>query len=355
MASGTAWAACNWCLAPWTVRGSCCRRRTSKSDHDRRWSTGWQRIVGIVVALFALGLLAGFLSGLVGVGGGVVIVPFLYFVYGHPELSGFHAAPSMHAAIAHATSLFIIVPTAVSGTLSYQRARLVAWPAAWPIAAASLVAAVVGVHIAVWFPAELLKAAFGVFLVVTGAAKLREKLAAPRQALRLALPRTLFVGAVVGLLSAVLGVGGGMVAIPLLIRLIGLDMERVAGTSIAIVAFTGVAGAITYMVAGLDGSGLPHGSWGYVHWLAALPILTGSLLSVRWGTAVNQRLSARTLRLIFGVLLLAIGTLLLVQNAGAFRDLGPFPQHVGLASHGLSAEDALIQETVSRAQRTGAL
>jgi uncharacterized protein len=279
--------------------------------------------VEVIVALFAVGLVAGFMSGLVGVGGGVVIVPFLYFMYAHPELSGFHAAPAVQAAVAHATSLFIIVPTAVSATLSYERAKLVAWPAVGPIVLGSLAAAVAGVHIAVWFPAELLKAAFGAFLVATGAHMLRRKSVPPRDELRLALPITLSVGVVVCLLSAVLGVGGGVIAIPLLLRLVGLNVERVAGTSIAIVAFTAVAAAVTYAWTGLGDPGLPRGSWGYVHVLAAVPILAGSLLSVRRGTSVNQRLSTHGLRRVFGILLLTLGVLLLVQNGAALlTDLG---------------------------------
>src|SRR5690606_37573777 len=91
-----------------------------------------------VVALAGAGFLVGLLAGLVGIGGGVLIVPFLYFFYAHPVWGGVTFDPALHATVAHATSLFIIIPTAIVGTITYSRAGLVSWRAVLPIAAFSL-------------------------------------------------------------------------------------------------------------------------------------------------------------------------------------------------------------------------
>ena len=72
----------------------------------------------LVVALATIGLLSGFIAGLIGIGGGVLIVPFLYFFYAHPEWTNFVFPESLHVTVAHATSLLVIFPTAVRGTLS---------------------------------------------------------------------------------------------------------------------------------------------------------------------------------------------------------------------------------------------
>lgn len=276
----------------------------------------------VLLALLVVGVAMGFVAGLVGIGGGVLIVPFLYFFYAHPEYSGVVIAPGLQATIAHATSLLVIVPTAVRGMLSYHRAGLVVWRAALPVAVAATLAAVVGARLAEQLPAPALKFAFAVVLVASGAQlMLRRRYDVEERPLRLGAPRIAVTGIAVGLFSAMLGVGGGIVAIPLLIHLIRLDVKRVAATSIAIVGFAAAAGTITYMVTGSDVAGRPPGSLGYVHLLAALVILPGSLLGVGFGAAVNQRLAARTLQYVFGVLFLLLGAQLIVENAQDVLDL----------------------------------
>src|SRR5690606_7677606 len=110
----------------------------------------------------------GFLAGLVGIGGGVLIVPFLYFFYAHAAWSGVSLPPSLHATVAHATSLFIIIPTAMAGTATYARNGLVAWRTALPVALFSMLLAAVAATLATRMPPQLLKVAFGTFLVFTG-------------------------------------------------------------------------------------------------------------------------------------------------------------------------------------------
>jgi hypothetical protein len=271
-----------------------------------------------LVALAGVGLAVGFMSGLVGIGGGVLIVPFLYFFYGFPEFAGAHMAPDLEASVAHATSLFIIVPTAVVGTLTYAKARLVAWRAALPIALFSIVAAAVGANLALLLPAEVLKLGFGVFLMFTGMQLVGRKPGAEGRPLRLTLPVTAATGLLIGLLSALLGVGGGLVAIPMLLYVVRLEVQRVAATSLAVVAFAAAAGTLTYIVNGFRDPGLPPGSVGYVHITAAMPILIGSMLTVRWGARANQRVNRRTLRLVFGAFFFVLGIRLVWTSALAF-------------------------------------
>lgn len=269
----------------------------------------------ILPALFGVGLIVGFLSGLVGIGGGVLIVPFLYFFYAHPSWLGAPVPQDLHAAVAHATSLFIIVPTAVRGLLSYQRSGAIVWSAALPIALASMVAAVVGANVALLLPAALLKFVFGLLLIASAVQMVRRRVESveglPRRRMWI---RSIVTGLLVGLLSAILGVGGGLIAIPMLIYVVGIGMHQVAATSLVVVAFAATSGVTTYMIRGWGVEGLPPGSLGYVHLLAALPMLAGSILSVRWGTVANQRLPARQLRWIFATLFGALGFELLVAN-----------------------------------------
>lgn len=273
--------------------------------------------IWVLLTLAGAGLGIGFMSGLVGIGGGVLIVPLLYFFYGHAGWSGVELAPELHAVVAHATSLFIIVPTSALGTWTYHRAGAVDWRAALPIAAFSVVAALAGSQLAAAIPSSLLKLGFSALLLVSGARMLRPGSGAVPASGRSRLVVGALSGLAVGLLSALLGVGGGIVAIPILVYFVGLTLDKVAATSMAIIVFTALAAVAGYTVAGIGESGLPPGSVGYVHYLAALPIMGGAMAAVSIGARVNQRLDTARLRLLFGLLFLLLGLRLLVQNIWA--------------------------------------
>lgn len=269
----------------------------------------------VFLALFGVGLAVGLVSGLIGIGGGVLIVPFLYFFYARPTWSGFDVPAGVQAAIAHATSLSIIIPTALRGTWVYHRSGLVVWRTALPVALASVISATLGARLALVVPEQALKIAFGGLLVASGGQLVLRR--APRP--RVLGPgrggwRSVLTGVLVGALSAFLGVGGGLVAIPLLIYLVRLDVKEVAATSLAIIVFAAAAGTLTYIVSGLGAEGLPAGRLGYVHAVVALPILLGATVSVGWGARINQRVPARRLQVLFGGVFIVLGARMILEN-----------------------------------------
>lgn len=278
-----------------------------------------------VLTIVGVGLGVGLLAGLVGIGGGVLIVPFLYFFYGHPDLFGVTTAAEVTTVLAHGTSLLVIMPTSAWGAYVYHRKRLVEWRAVWPIGFASLFSAVLGAQLALTLPPEVLKLLFGVLLVVSGSRMAMNRPARgelpPAREPRLTPSVTIFIGLLVGLLSALLGVGGGIVAIPLLLYLAHVDVQRVAATSIGIISITALGGAASYMWSGAGHPGLPPGSVGYVHVPAAAAMFVGSVVSVRWGAALNQRLHPRTLTLVFAALFITLGLHLIVDNLQALVGL----------------------------------
>ncbi|MDR0786401.1 MAG: sulfite exporter TauE/SafE family protein [Gemmatimonadota bacterium] len=266
----------------------------------------------IPVVIIAVGIAVGLLSGLVGIGGGALIVPFLYFFYDRPDLFGAMVTPEARITMAHATSLFVITPTAIRGALSYHRAGLVDWKVVWPIATVSVFAAFGGGALALVLPPEALKLGLGTLLILAGIrliypsspGKAAVEAGAPAQ---MTLLRAVVAGVLIGLFSAMLGVGGGIVGIPLLIYMLKLDVRRVAATSIGIVTLTSAAGAISYMIYGYGQPGLPSGSIGYVHVTVGLLLIIGSLISVRWGTLINQAMKPRALEILFGALFIISG------------------------------------------------
>jgi hypothetical protein len=272
----------------------------------------------IQAAFVAVGLFAGFVAGLIGIGGGVLMVPFLYFVY-ETSFGGVSVAPGEVAAVAHATSLFAIVPTAIVGVHAWARAGLVTWRAVWLIGAFSLIGGVVGARIALLLPEQGLKLAFGLFLIATALQLVMRPDRTEGRPLRLD-PRLMApTGILVGMFSAILGVGGGLVAIPLLLYVVGLGIDRVAATSLAIIVFAATAGTMTYMLSGHASAGLPAGSIGYVHVAASLPLMLGAVLTVRLGAQANRRMSTRALQWVFAIVLFVLGARLVVQSlAGLF-------------------------------------
>ena len=268
----------------------------------------------VLLALFAVGLLVGFAAGLIGIGGGVLIVPFLYFFYAHAGWVGFDLATSLHVAVAHATSLFVIVPTAAKGTLSYSKAGLIEWRVVLPVAAAAIIGGIIGARIAVVLPPHYLKLGFGIFLIITAAQMVMRRGSGEAGPINTNVIATTITGLLVGTLSGMMGVGGGILALPLLIYVLHVDLRRAAATSLAIVGFAATAGAVTYALSGAGIGGRPPMSLGYIHIGAAIPILIGSFISVKWGTQVNQKTDVKVLRYIFAAVFLALGLKYVIEN-----------------------------------------
>jgi uncharacterized protein len=278
-------------------------------------------IAALALAL-VVGAAAGALSGLLGIGGGTLLVPFLYFLMANPSWSGVVVDPSHHAALAHATSLAVIMPTAAAGLVSFRRAGMVTWGAIVPLGLAAAVAALAGAQLAVVLPSEGLKVAFGALILGVGGRMLQQRGgdasggggrsgarpgARPPSSGALRPWVAVGGGGVVGLLSALLGVGGGIVAVPILVRWARMDLHRVTAASIGIVAFAAPAGILSYALAGQGVGGLPAGSMGFVNLPLALALVPGAVLLAPWGARLNRRLPVATLRRIFGVFLVGMG------------------------------------------------
>ena len=181
----------------------------------------------------AVGVAAGFLSGLFGVGGGVLLVPGLVLVLG------------MGQRLAHGTSLAAIVPIAVAGVAGYALAGEVDWAAALFLAVgAAGLGAPIGTHLLHVLPTRVLAVVFAVLLVATAARLLAgEGDATGRGDLTVATAVGLVaVGVVAGTLSGLLGVGGGVVTIPALVLLLGVPAAVAKGSSLAVIIPTAVEG-----------------------------------------------------------------------------------------------------------------
>lgn len=188
-----------------------------------------------------VGLLAGGLAGLFGVGGGILIVPGLVLI------------SRMAQRRAHATSLAAIVPIALAGVAGYALDGAVDWPAAGLLTAGSVLGATAGTKLLRSLPEIVLGRAFAAFMLASAVALLFHlEGGAGRQALDVPLAGLLVLaGFATGTLAGVLGVGGGIVMIPVLVLGFGLVDAVAKGTSLAVIIPTAIVGTVRNVRAGL--------------------------------------------------------------------------------------------------------
>ena len=179
-----------------------------------------------------LGLVAGFLGGLFGVGGGILIVPALVLVM------------HMDQRLAHGTSLAAVLPIAVSSLIGYTLADKVDWPVGALLAIGAVGGAVIGTHILHVLPQRVLGYVFAGFLLLTALRLIVDHASAlGRSELTVGRAAALIViGLVTGILAGLLGVGGGIVMVPAMIVLFGIPAVVAKGTSLAVIVPTAVMG-----------------------------------------------------------------------------------------------------------------
>lgn len=249
-----------------------------------------------------LGVIAGVLAGLLGVGGGLVLVAALVWVL---PLYGIAPDAAIHAALA--TSLAAIVITATSSARSHHHRGSVMWPTVLALVPGLLVGGWLGSLFATRVSGDVLRWVIAGYCLLAAAQLLfgrtRTALAATAPAPRD--PLLAAAGAVIGALSAVVGIGGGSMTVPLLVWR-GVAPVRAIGTSSACGVAIGLASAAGYALHGPSG-GLPSGAIGYVYLPAALGIALASALAAPVGTRLAHRLSGSALKRIFAGFLACIG------------------------------------------------
>jgi len=247
-----------------------------------------------------VGLCVGFLSGLFGVGGGIVIVPALSFCFAALH---FPSELALHTAIG--TSLACIVFGSIASMREHHAHGAVDWSIVRRLTPGILFGTFVGAKIAVHIPVQPLKILFVCFLFYAATQSLLNfKPKAARE-----LPGLLgmsVAGSVIGLISSFVGIGGGAISVPFMLWC-NVRMHNAIGTSAALGFPIAVAGAIGYMVNGFDQPGLLPYSIGYVYLPALLGITVMSVLSARVGVRLAHKLPVATLKKAFGVLLYVIG------------------------------------------------
>jgi len=265
-------------------------------------------ITGFVAAI-VLGLAVGVCSGLLGIGGGVVMVPAFRLLFG------------MSALASTATSLFTIIPTSISGAITHIRNRTCIPKLGLALGIGGACTSPVGVWLANLSPAWLVMLAMAAVLAYSAFTMFRKALKAPKTgatSAKSAVPaqfempaltgKQLAIGACIGLgaglISGYVGVGGGFIMIPLMISILGIPMRMASGTSLVAVLILAIPGAVS------------QGLLGNIDYLMGIATACGTIPGAVLGAWLANRIPERTLRFLFAGFLLIAAVLTAVKEFG---------------------------------------
>jgi uncharacterized protein len=249
----------------------------------------------LALGLLLAGAVSGLTAGMLGVGGGIVVVPVLYHVL---DLVGVEAGIRMHIAVG--TSLATIIPTSFSSVSAHNRKGAVDWallrrwfiPMLVGVAIGSTLAGIArGQTLALVFAAVAIPVALH---LAFGGEERRIADALPRGTVGLALP------AFIGGLSTMMGIGGGTIGVPTM-TLFGVPIHRAVGTASAFGVIISIPGTVGAILAGWNAHGLPPYSFGYVNLLGFLLIAPVSYFAAPFGANLAHEMDRKKLRAIFAL------------------------------------------------------
>lgn len=266
-------------------------------------------MTAFVLTYLLVGAVAGVLAGLLGIGGGLVIVPMLVYCFASQQIPQEHI---MHIALG--TSMASIIFTSISSFLAHHRRGAVHWPVVRRITPGILAGTLGGTFVAARLSTGFLKGFFALFLYYVAIQMLLNRKPKPSRDF----PGTagMFgVGGVIGVVSSLVGIGGGTLSVPFMMWC-NLAVHHAIGTSAAIGFPIAVAGSIGYVVNGCSAANLPAASVGFIYLPALGCIVLASVLTAPLGVRLAHRLPVAQLKKVFAVLLLAVGTKMLMGFFG---------------------------------------
>jgi hypothetical protein len=266
-----------------------------------------------ILALVLTGIGIGFTTGLLGVGGGFLLVPILFFL-----LQSIGIDSTIAIRLSFGTSLAIILFTAISSAYGHYRKNQVEVKAAIYFGISGFLGSLIGGYAAIQMPEDILRLIFGFIILFVAIQLLFFKESPDDRAKKEKIVLFLFFGLLAGLAAGLVGIGGGIIIIPVMVMIMGYTMKQASGTSSAVIIISSLGGVISYVYHGLQVSGLPPYSLGYVNLLPFLIIIIFSILLAQVGTWAAHKFPDRILRYI----LIGLQLYIALKMLGFFDWLG---------------------------------
>ena len=265
----------------------------------------------LVVQLAVLGLVTGFLAGLLGIGGGMIMVPFISAI-----LSGRGVEPGLAVKMAIATSMATIIFTSVSSVRAHHQKGAVRWDIVKRLAPGIVLGAMVASRgVFALLKGAALYFVFAAFVAFSGSQMFLDKKPAPTRQLP-GTPGLLGAGGVIGFLSGLVGAGGGFVSVPFM-TWCNVAIHNAVATSAALGFPIALANVVGYVIAGQRLEGLPPYAFGYL-WLPALVVIAScSVLMAPLGAKAAHALPVKKLKRVFALVLFVLAGYMLMKGLGA--------------------------------------
>lgn len=264
--------------------------------------------IALVLQLALLGLVTGFLAGLLGIGGGMVMVPFITAI-----LSQRGVAPELAIKMAIATSMTTIVFTSISSVRAHHKRGAVRWDIVKGLAPGIVLgAALASLGVFALLKGSWLALLFAGFVSFSATQMFLDKKPAPSQTLP-GFQGMLGAGTLIGFLSGLVGAGGGFISVPFMVWC-NVAIHNAVATSAALGFPIALANALGYAYSGYGLTGLPAFSMGYI-WLPALLVIAScSVLTAPLGAAAAHQLPVKKLKRAFAVMLYGLAAYMLYRG-----------------------------------------
>ena len=266
----------------------------------------------IILALTGIGV--GLAEGLLGVGGCFLMVPVTFYVFSTMGIS-----PDIAIKLAFGSNLLVVFPTAISGAWAHTKKEAVWWKAGMVLGICGAIGALIGATITSRLLSEgILKLAFGLVIGLGAIRMLAWKPPKVEEDPKDDFLLWACLGFPIGIISGMIGIGGGIITVPVLGMALKFKMHRAVGTSLVMMIFTSIAGSIGYLINGLYVPNLPPFSIGYVNLLAWACLAMASIPVAQIGARTAHRLPATQIRYIF----IAVMFYVALKMVGVFEWLG---------------------------------
>ncbi len=255
-----------------------------------------------IIALLVTGIGVGFASGLLGVGGCFIMVPVQFWA-----LKSIGVDPTIAIRIAFGTNLLVVLPTAFTGAITHHKKGAVIWKAGIALGITGAIGAFIGAFLASHLPGKVLKVAFGIAVIIGALRMLTARPPKISEEPSQNLLSYILWGFPLGIVSGIIGIGGGVLMIPIMVFFLKFKMHQAVGTSTALMIFTAIGGALSFLINGLGVEGLPPYSTGYLNWLQWLLLAGCSIPMAIVGARVAHKLPAKQLKYIFIFVMIYMG------------------------------------------------
>ena len=255
--------------------------------------------------LIVTGILAGFSSGLLGLAGSYLDNPVMFWLLSH---DGYDTTTAIR--VAFGTSVAIALVIASINTYEHQRNHSIVWKIVFLIGSASIIGGLIGGTLATHLPGEPLKILFGLFLIIS-AVRMVMPLPEVWGRKKIEWYYWCIAGLIFGIVSGVLGIGGGLMILPVLVCVFGVPVHEAMATCSACIVFSSAGSTLSYFVNGLAAHNLPPYSIGYINLIFWAAIVIPTIPFTIIGARLSNRLSAQKLSFIFACLLVVIACYML--------------------------------------------